>query len=93
MKYDKLNRTVLNRMAEASKKRLAERSKGFQSPGTIGRRKPVLSLTGDLASAVGAARVGEKLSFRVHGEVRAIPQRGQKPETVVTVDKVTRTKR
>ena len=89
MKRDRLNRTVLSRMAEA---KLAERSKGFHSPGTIGRRRPVLSLTGDLASAVGAGKVGEKLSFRVHGEVRAIPQRGQRAETVVAVDKVTRTR-
>ena len=82
--------SLLNRMAD---KKLAERAKGFHSPGVIGRRKPVLSLTGDLASSVGAARVGSKISFRVHGEVRAIPQRGQRPETVIAVDEVTRTKR
>lgn len=90
MKRDRLNRTVLNRMAE---KLAAERSKGFHSPGTIGRRRPVLSLTGDLAAAVAPTRIGEKVSLRVSGQVRAVPQRGQRPETVVAVDKVRRTKR
>jgi len=81
-----LNTRVLNQLATH-----APRNKP-SSPG-YARKRPTIALAGDLASAVGAARVGEKLSFRVHGEVRSVPQRGQRPETVVAVQKITRSRR
>ena len=84
MRRSTLNTRVLNQLATHAPR-----------PSTPGyaRKRPTIALAGDLASAVGANRVGEKLSFKIHGRVHAIPQRGQKAETVIGVDRVTRTRR
>jgi hypothetical protein len=84
MNRSTLNTRVLNKLASNAPVRKKPTTPGFA------RKRPVLSLTGDLAEAVRPASVGSKISFRVHGEVRAIPQRGQKPEVVIGVSKVTR---
>lgn len=87
MTHDKLNARVLRQLAATAKE---ERTENFNSPGTVGRRKPRLVLTGTHADAVGRARYGDKISLRVHGTVTERNTPGQRAQAVISVEKVTK---
>ena len=69
---------------------LSERTKQFNSPGLIGRRRPRLVLIGADAAAVGDAKVGARISLRIHGRITGRETAGQKAEAVLEIDEVTK---
>lgn len=90
MKRDMLNRPLLNKMTD---EKLAARSRAFNSPGTLGRRKPQLKLVGPLAQGLNELRPGTGVRLNVSGTVVATGTKGQRPEATVEVASVDKVRR
>jgi len=80
-------------MVAASKKRLAERAKKFESPGVLGRRKPQLKLVGPLAQGLHDVRPGTAVRLNMSGRIVATGTKGQPMEATVEVAAVKRVRR
>jgi hypothetical protein len=68
----------------------ATRSKFFNSPGTVGRRRPRLVLTSDFAAEIGDVKPKQVVNLSVRAEVTGTSTLGQRAEIVLEIVDVRR---